>query len=68
MPFKNVAQKFTASINEVVIGTGDKAVTLGGENVFPLYSFDGEIKNPPCVGLEISDLAENIADSIKRAC
>jgi acetyl-CoA decarbonylase/synthase complex subunit delta len=59
MPFKRVSQKFTASIKEVVIGAGDAAVTLGGENVFPLYSFDAPIKNPPKVGVEISDLGPN---------
>ena len=41
MAFKRTPQKFSASINEVVIGTGDKAVTLGGANTFPLYTFDG---------------------------
>ncbi|MDR2630274.1 MAG: acetyl-CoA decarbonylase/synthase complex subunit delta [Spirochaetaceae bacterium] len=82
MPFKRVPQKFTASIKEVVVGTGDNAVTLGGENVFPLYSFDSPIKNPPRVGVEVSDRgpdlsvpgiaafyagAEGIAGMIKRA-
>ncbi|GHU80860.1 acetyl-CoA synthase subunit delta [Spirochaetia bacterium] len=59
MPFKRVPQKFTASIKEVVIGTGNTAITLGGENVLPLYSFDAPIKNPPRVGVEISDLGPN---------
>jgi len=83
MPFKRVPQKFSAAIKEVVIGTGDKAITLGGENVLPLYSFDETIKNPPKVGIEISDngpdrnipgIAEfykgtnSIADAAKRAC
>ena len=83
MPFKNVPQKFNASINEVVIGTGDKALSLGGENVFPLYSFDEPIKNPPRVGIELSDLgvdralpgvaafyegAVSLADVTRRAC
>jgi acetyl-CoA decarbonylase/synthase complex subunit delta len=83
MPFKNVAQKFTATIAEVVIGSGDRAMTLGGESVFPLYSFDGAIPNPPKVGIELSDTgpdrslpelaafyqgAESIADVAKRAC
>ncbi|MCL2127117.1 MAG: acetyl-CoA decarbonylase/synthase complex subunit delta [Treponema sp.] len=83
MPFKNVAQKFNASIAEVVIGAGDSALALGGENVFPLYSFDGPIKNPPRVGIEFSDLgpdrslpemaafyqgAESVADMARRAC
>ena len=33
MAFKRVPQKFNASINKVVVGTGDKTITLGGENV-----------------------------------
>jgi len=55
MPFKPIPQKFNAAIKEVSIGVGEKALTLGGEQVFPFYSFDGEIRNPPCVGVEISD-------------
>jgi acetyl-CoA decarbonylase/synthase complex subunit delta len=83
MPFKSNPQKFNASIKEVVIGTGETAITLGGENVLPLYSFDAPFKNPPRVGIEISDLgpdrelpgiaefyagAETTADQVKRAC
>ncbi|MDR2134275.1 MAG: acetyl-CoA decarbonylase/synthase complex subunit delta [Treponema sp.] len=83
MPFKSVPQKFNASIKEVIIGTGDRAITLGGESVFPLYSFDDSIKNPPRVGIEFSDLgpdrslpglaafyqgAETVVDVAKRAC
>lgn len=55
MAFKRVPQKFNASINEVVIGTGEKAVTLGGASVLPLYSFDGDIPNKIAVGAEITD-------------
>jgi acetyl-CoA decarbonylase/synthase complex subunit delta len=55
MPFKKTPQKFNAAIKEVEIGAGDKVLKLGGEQVFPLYSFDGEIKNPPAVGVELSD-------------
>ena len=55
MPFNRKPQKFNAAIKSVVIGSGDKTVTLGGENVLPFYSFDGEIKNGPKVGVEITD-------------
>jgi acetyl-CoA decarbonylase/synthase complex subunit delta len=83
MPFKSNPQKFNASIKEVVIGTGETAITLGGENVLPLYSFDAPFKNPPRVGIEISDLgpnrelpgiaefyagADTTVDQVKRAC
>ena len=82
MAFKRVPQKFTASVNEVTIGTGDKAIVLGGENVMPLYSFDAPIANRAKIGVEITDSgfdktvpgiaafyagAETIADIAKRA-
>ena len=51
MPFNRKPQKFNASIKEVTIGCGEKAVTLGGENVYPFYSFDGEITNAPKVAV-----------------
>ena len=59
MPFKRTPETFTASINAVTIGTGDTAITLGGENVMPLYSFDAPIANRPAVGAEVSDLGIN---------
>ena len=83
MPFKKNPQVFSSSISETVIGTGDSAITLGGENVFPFYTFDAPIKNAPVVGIEISDKGpdnripgieafyegcESLADVAKRAC
>jgi acetyl-CoA decarbonylase/synthase, CODH/ACS complex subunit delta len=55
MPFTAKPRKFNASINETLLGTGPNAVTLGGENVLPLYYFDNPAKNPPAVGVEITD-------------
>ena len=55
MSFKKSPQKFNASIKTVEIGTGDKKITLGGENVLPFYSFDAPIENAPKVGIEILD-------------
>lgn len=60
MPLKCTPQKFNASINSVVIGTGDKAVTIGGENVLPLYSFDAPIENRPAIGVVLSDLGPDM--------
>ena len=62
MPFNRKPQKFNAAIKSVVIGSGDKTVTLGGENVLPFYAFDGEIKNGPKVGVEITDLDMGLDD------
>lgn len=65
MPFNRKPQKFNASIKAVEIGCGDKAITLGGENVLPFQTFDGEITNAPKVGVEISDMGlENAVPGI----
>ena len=56
MPFNQKPQTFNAKINEVTIGSGEKAIKIGGENVFPLYSFDAPIENAPKVGVEITDM------------
>jgi acetyl-CoA decarbonylase/synthase complex subunit delta len=55
MAFEPKTQAFNASIAKVTIGTGDKAVTLGGVNVLPFYSFDAPIENAPKIGVEIPD-------------
>lgn len=55
MAFKKMPQVFNCSINEVTFGTGEKAVTIGGANVYPMYSFDGALKNKVAVGAEITD-------------
>lgn len=55
MPFNAKSGKFSANINAVEIGSGDKKITIGGENVLPFYSFDAPIENAPKVGVEITD-------------
>jgi len=67
MPFTAKSGKFNASINTVTIGTGDKAIKIGGENVLPLYSFDAAIENAPKVGIEITDFGmENEPECVKK--
>ena len=66
MPFTGKSGKFNDAIRTVEIGTGDKAVKLGGENVMPLYSFDAPIENAPKIGVLITDLGmENEVAGIK---
>ncbi len=67
MPFSAKSGKFNASIKTVSIGTGDGAVTLGGENVLPFYTFDAPIAHAPKVGIEITDFGmENEPECIKK--
>jgi acetyl-CoA decarbonylase/synthase complex subunit delta len=55
MAFTAKPRTFNASISETKLGDGAKAITLGGQNVLPLYFFDNPAKNPPAVGVEITD-------------
>ena len=57
MAFTPKTAPFSGKINAVTLGTGDKAIVIGGQNVMPFYTFDAPIENAPKVGLEISDLA-----------
>ena len=55
MPFTAKPRKYGAAINETLLGTDRNAVALGGANVLPLHFFDNPVKNPPAVGVEITD-------------
>ena len=59
MSFVPKTQPYSGKINAVTLGTGDKAIVLGGQNVLPFYTFDGAIENAPKIGVEISDAAGN---------
>ena len=59
MSFAPKTQPFSGKINTVTLGTGDNAVTLGGQNVLPFYTFDAPIENAPKIGVEISDAASS---------
>ena len=57
MAFTPKTAAYSGKINAVTLGTGDKAMVIGGQNVLPFYTFDGQIENAPKIGMEISDAA-----------
>ena len=59
MSFVPKTQPYNGKINAVTLGTGDKAIVIGGQNVLPFYTFDAAIENAPKVGVEVSNLASN---------
>ena len=59
MAFTPKTGAYSGKINAVTLGTGDKAIVIGGQNVLPFYTFDAAIENAPKIGVEISDAAEN---------
>jgi len=46
---------YTGSIRPVLLGTGDKAVNVGGQSCYPFYFFEGAIPNPPRIAMEVYD-------------
>ena len=82
MAFTPKKVAYRGAINAVTLGTGDKAIVIGGQNVLPFYTFDAPIENAPKIGVEISDCAsewtapalkefyagcETVVDMAKRA-
>lgn len=57
MEYKAPVEAYTGVVREETIGTGDKALKLGGENILSLHLFDeGSLPNPPTFALEILDM------------
>ncbi len=50
-------ETYSGKIYSVQIGTGAKAVTVGGANALPYLSFEGTFPHKPAVALEIMDIA-----------
>ena len=57
MAFTPKTAPYSGKINAVTLGTGDKAIVIGGQNVLPFYTFDAAIEHAPKIGIEISDAA-----------
>ena len=47
MSFAPKTAPFSGKINAVTLGTGDKAIVIGGQNVLPFYTFDAPIETLP---------------------
>ena len=56
MEYKAPVETYTGKVAEVVIGKGDKAIKIGGENVLPFHFFEGAIQNRPKIALEVWDM------------
>lgn len=55
MAIEPVKESYTGKIQEVTIGTGSKAIKVGGESCYPFYVFEGKMPNPPRIAFEIWD-------------
>ncbi len=47
--------QYSGKIKEIKLGKGDKAVTVGGENSYPFYLFEGTMPHKPKIAMEVPD-------------
>lgn len=55
MTFQPSKQVYSGQIREITLGTGDKAVKVGGKGVYSFHSFEGSVPNPPRIAMEVWD-------------
>jgi len=55
LTFQPSKQVYSGKIRELTLGTGDKAVTVGGKTAYSFHSFEGNIPNPPRIAMEVWD-------------
>ena len=49
-------ESFPGKVHEMALGTGDKAVAVGGGKVLPFHGFEGPVSAKPLVAIEIQDV------------
>ena len=46
---------YTGKIKEIKLGSGDEALTVGGQSSYPFHLFEGEMPHPPRIAMEVYD-------------
>jgi len=55
MAFETPKVKYTGKIREITLGTGPKAVTVGGATSYPFHLFEGTMPRRPAIAMEVPD-------------
>jgi len=55
MAFEVSKTSYSGKIKDVKLGTGDKAITVGGETAYPFQLFEGEMPHLPKIAMEVWD-------------
>jgi len=56
MAFEIPKTAYSGKIREIKLGSGDKAVTVGGETCYPFHLFEGEMSHLPRIAMEVWDM------------
>ena len=67
MAFQPSKQVYSGKIREVTLGSGGKAVRVGGKTAYAFHSFEGTIPNAPRIAMEVwdKDPSEDWVEAIK---
>ena len=57
MAFEIPKTTYSGKIKEIKLGTGDKAITVGGESCYPFYLYEGDMPRLPRIAMEVYDSA-----------
>lgn len=57
MAFIPPKETYPGRVYSVSLGTGQKEITIGGENVLSFHSFEGAVPNRPLIAFEIQDVS-----------
>jgi len=56
MAFEIPKTSYSGKVKEVKLGSGGKAVTVGGETAYPFYLFEGSMPHLPRIAMEVWDM------------
>jgi len=56
LSFQFYNEAYSGTVKEITLGSGDSAVTVGGESCYPFYQFEGGMPNKPKIAMEIWDM------------
>ncbi len=56
MAFEVPKNTYNGKIREITLGSGDKAVKIGGETSYPFHLFEGEMPNKVKIAMEVWDI------------
>jgi len=67
MPVEVPKVSYTGKIKEIPLGDPAKKLSVGGDEAYPFYSFEGGFANPPRVAMDVPDVPpEEAAETLKK--
>ena len=63
MAVEVMKESYTGKVREVTIGTGDKAVTIGGAQALPFHKWESDAGQGPKIAIEVYDEVNNWSDN-----